>query len=509
MRQATLILALGCLVFAAAGCEGDLACDPPPPPKQAAPAPAPCEPMGDTMAAMYLPTGEKSCSVAHVEKTGPKQVVQGKEFAYYVTVSNPQKKDLHEVKVHEELPSNFNLRGTAPQAKQSGNVLMWDIGTLKAGEAKKMKVVGTAVSTGDMMSCTEVTYKPPQVCLTVNAINPQIQLTKSGPSESILCDAITYKLVAKNVGSGAACDVEITDTLPDGMKTLDGESSRTYRVARLEPGQSKEWTIQTRVSKTGTFVNRAYAKGPSIADASSNQVATTVTTPVLIVTKNAPDVRYVGRPIKYDITVSNNGDAEAKNTVLRETFSKNVQFVSASHDGKVDGSEVMWNLGTIPIGQSKTVELTVKANSTGPVSASAKARAYCGAGEADIATEVKGIPAILLETVDVADPIEVGAKETYVITVTNQGSSVGTNIQIVSMLPAEQKYVSSEGPTEAKVDGKTVTFAPLKTLQPGRQAVWKVHTEGTGEGDSRFRTQLTSDQMTSPAEESESTHIYK
>jgi uncharacterized repeat protein (TIGR01451 family) len=465
--------------------------------------------MGDTMAAMYLPTGDKTCSVAHVEKNGPKQVIQGKEFAYYITVSNPRNQDLHEVRVHEELPANYSLRGTAPKASQSGDTLIWDVGTLKAGEAKKFKVVGTAQRTGNLQSCTEVTYRQQQVCLTVNAINPQIELTKTGPSDSIVCDPLTYKIVAKNVGSGAACDIEIIDDLPEGMKTLQGETSQTYRVARLEPGQSKEWTLQTRVSQTGTYVNRARAEGPSISSTSSNQVSTNVITPVLVVTKDAPQARYVGRPIKYDITVSNNGEAPAKNTVLRETFSKNVQFVSASDNGKVEGSEVMWSLGTLQPGQSKTVELTVKANSTGAVSAQAKARAYCGADEANISTEVEGIPAILLETIDMADPIEVGARETYQITVTNQGSAVDRNVQIVATLPAEQEYISSDGPTKASVSGKTVTFEPLRELQPGRQAVWKVHVKGTGEGDVRFRTQLTSDMMTSPAEETESTHIYK
>jgi uncharacterized repeat protein (TIGR01451 family) len=498
------------MVFAAGCSDEELGCAPPPPRKQQAqPAPQDCEPGGDTMAAMYLPTGEKSCSVAHVEKTGPSQVIQGKEFAYIVTVSNPRKVDLHEVKVHEELPPNFSLKGTAPQAGISGGTLIWDVGTLKAGEAKKFRVVGSTQATGELMSCTEVTYRPPQVCLTVNSINPQIQLTKSGPSESILCDAITYKLVAKNVGSGAACDVEIVDDLPDGMKTLDGETTRTYRIARLEPGQSKEYTIKTRVSKTGQYVNQAHARGPSVGDTSSNQVSTNVTTPVLVVTKDAPDARYLNRPIKYSVTVSNRGQAEAKNTVLRETFNKNVEFVSASHGGKAKGSDVMWTLGTIQPGESKTVELTVKAREKGEVSATAKATAYCGAGEADISTAVAGIPAILLETIDVADPIEVGAKETYVITVTNQGSAVDTNVQIVAMLPAEQEYASSDGPTKAKVEGKTITFEPLKELQPGRQAVWKVHVKGTGTGDVRFRTRLTSDQMTSPAEESESTHIYE
>ena len=45
-------------------------------------------------------------------------------------------------------------------------------------------------------------------------------------------------------------------------------------------------------------------------------------------------------------------------------------------------------------------------------------------------------------------------------------------------------------------------------LDPKAKAVYKVTTKGTKEGDLRFKVELTSDQMTSPASETESTHVY-
>ena len=121
---------------------------------------------------------------------------------------------------------------------------------------------------------------------------------------------------------------------------------------------------------------------------------------------------------------------------------------------------------------------------------------------------VKGIPAILLECVDVSDPIEIGSKETYVITVTNQGTAADTNVVIKCTLPVEQEYISSTADTKVTVDGKVVTFAPLKKLAPKAKAVYRIVTKGVKAGDSRFKVSLTSDQMTSPAEETESTRIF-
>jgi uncharacterized repeat protein (TIGR01451 family) len=122
--------------------------------------------------------------------------------------------------------------------------------------------------------------------------------------------------------------------------------------------------------------------------------------------------------------------------------------------------------------------------------------------------EVKGIPAILLEVIDVEDPIEVGSTITYIITVTNQGSAVGTNIKLACTLPAQQSYASSDGPTQASIDGPSVAFAALPSLAPKAKATFRVVATGTAPGDVRFKVSMTSDQAQTPVEETESTNVY-
>ena len=158
--------------------------------------------------------------------------------------------------------------------------------------------------------------------------------------------------------------------------------------------------------------------------------------------------------------------------------------------------------------RTSKVTVTVVSNQRGIIRNTASARAVCAEAKAEAATTIKGIPAILLEVIDVEDPIEVGTNVTYVITVTNQGSADGTNIIVQCVLPEEQDFVSAQGPTKHTAKEKTLSFAPLPSLDPKAKAIYNMIVKGTKAGDVRFRVTLNSDQIDKPVEETESTHIY-
>ena len=232
--------------------------------------------------------------------------------------------------------------------------------------------------------------------------------------------------------------------------------------------------------------------------------------PVLEVTKTGPELRYIGRSVTYEITVTNTGDAPARETVLVDTLPSGIEFLQASDQGQSSNGKVTWNLGTIQPRAARKVTLSVKPVGRGTIRNTATAKAYCAEGSASIATEIKGIAAILLEVQDVEDPIEVGANETYVIIVSNQGSAEDKNITIECLLPPEMEYVSSVGPTQAKVEGKAVKFPPAPSLGPKDKLTYKVMVKGLRPGDVRFTVVLTSAMLSGPpVQETESTHIYE
>jgi len=142
--------------------------------------------------------------------------------------------------------------------------------------------------------------------------------------------------------------------------------------------------------------------------------------------------------------------------------------------------------------------------------ATATATAYCAETVTDSTkTSINGIAAVRLQVIDLEDPVEVGHTTTYLITVSNEGSAADTNLRIACALDDKLQYVSSAGATAGSIMGKTVSFAPLRNLDPKSKATWRVVVRGAKAGDVRFRVTMHSDQLALPVEHTEATHIYQ
>lgn len=232
--------------------------------------------------------------------------------------------------------------------------------------------------------------------------------------------------------------------------------------------------------------------------------------PVLAIKETAPEKEYIGRPVKYQITVTNTGDTTATDTVVQKKLIDAVKFISASENGTFADNTIKWTLGAIEPQQSKTFEYVIQADNAGTATLASHADARCAKAAAEtVTTQFSGIAAVLLEMVDVIDPILVGQDETYVIRVTNQGTATDTNIRVVAELEDTMQYVSSNGPTNGKLEGKKVIFDALPSLAPKEVATWNVIIKPTAAADARFGVRLQTDQTERPVVKTESTHYYK
>lgn len=453
------------------------------------------------------PTGSRANSVILLERFMPGEVRTGEDFSYQLKLTNLTNAPVEFVRLIETYPPAFSIASIDPQPESNqGGKATWSFRQLEPRESRTFTFRGTGQGTGELRGCAEITFAT-SACSATRLVQPALELTKTAPPEAMICDPIPIEIVVTNTGTGIARDVTVTDTLPAGWQTTDGRDSFVAEVGNLAAGQSRTIKANVRSSRTGEFTNTAMAKeagGLTAQDSST----TIVRQPVLTLSKNGPTFRYLNRPATYELTVRNTGNAPARNTTLVDTLPQGATFVEATDGGRAAGNQVTWNLGTLAPGATKTVGLTLVASRVGHLRNVAQARAYCAEADAEATLEVRGIPAVLLEVVDIADPIEIGRNETYEITVVNQGSAEGTNIVITCTLPAEQEYVSAEGPTKATVSGKQVKFAPLADLPPKAAAKYRVIIKATGAGDVRFKTSLTSDQVDSPVEETESTHQY-
>ncbi|MBL1219139.1 MAG: DUF11 domain-containing protein [Planctomycetes bacterium] len=459
---------------------------------------------------MAYPTGDPRTSAIGIEKGVPREVRLNQPFEYLIRVTNLSSVTLEDVVVTDQLGSNFRLTDSDPDALDGGNgMYSWGIGSLGPREMRVIRVTGLATAEGMVTSCATVTYNS-LLCSSITVVEPQLRLTKSGPAEVLRCDQFAYTYEVTNPGTGMLSDVKITDRLPNGLKTTDGNQTVNINVGQLAPGQTRAFRANVEAAQGGRFASMATATGGGGLEAKSDEVATMAYAPKLEITKTGPEMLFIGRDVTYEITVKNTGDGVARDAVIEDVVPRGAIFVSASDNGTLTGNTVRWNLGNLPAGGSRTVNVRFGTDQIGVIRNEAKAMAYCAeAVSATAQTDYQGIPAILLEVVDATDPIRVGDNVTYVITVTNQGSAVANRVKIICNLEDEMQFVSASGATTATATGSKIEFEPLGSLAAGAEATWRVVVKAVAVGDVRFKTAMTSSIITRPVEETESTNFYR
>ncbi|MFO0837440.1 MAG: hypothetical protein U1D55_02865 [Phycisphaerae bacterium] len=469
--------------------------------------PADTLPLGRTVYA--YPTGDPRTSILLIEHLMPHETRVGREFEYVVKLSNVTRADLKNLTLTMRFPADVEVRGVdVPPTRRGDGGGTWELDVLRAESAASLRFRIAARQVGQVMACATISMQT-ENCAGARVVEPNLKLVKTAPREVMLCDPIPIHFVVTNPGSGVTTNVQIRDQLPEGWLTEDGKTGFVLSAGDLAPGQAREMTVQVKAQRTGDFTNTAVA---TCAEELTSQAsaATRVVRPVLQVTKSAPEVRFIGRPVKFDIVVANTGDGIARDTMLVDQLPSGLTFTEASDNGRFSGGTVTWALGNLSPGERRAVSVSATAREAGNFKNTAVARAYCAEAGAESQMSAKGIPAILLEVIDVDDPVEVGKTTTYEINVLNQGSADGTNIVISCELPAEEEFVTADGPTKGTASIRKCVFDPLPRLAPRASVKYRIQVRGVKEGDARFKVTMSSAELDRDklVEETESTRIY-
>lgn len=456
---------------------------------------------------MSFPTGVQGHDGLLLEKIVPAEVMVGQPFNYEYRVINLTPYPIHQVAVMDRVSGAFKMSESDPKPDNvSDGVATWNIGDMSGRETRTIKVRGTASEEGVVTTCGWATYSP-ILCEPIKVVKADLQLVKEGPAEVIICDPIPYTIRVTNTGSSVLTGVRVSDQMDSGL-SANGSQSASFDVGTLRPGESRQFTVNAQAARTGEFTNVAKATSAQGVTA-EDSVTTVVKAPSLSIACTADEERFVGRPIEVCFTVTNNGNAPSANSVVEVMVPAGASFRGASTGGSLVGNKVVWNLGTIPAEGNKEVCANFVGTEVGRLTFAGTVTGSCAdAAQTSCSTKVSGIPAVLLEVIDIEDPIEVGGNETYEIVVTNQGSAEGTNIKIVCTLEDTQQFISAGGATQAKANGQVIEFAPLPSLAAKQKASWRLVAKAVKAGDVRFSVRMTTDQTERPVEETESTHQY-
>jgi uncharacterized repeat protein (TIGR01451 family) len=408
------------------------------------------------------------------------------------------------VVIADTIPEGSSLVKSDPPAKVTGKSLVWTVDTMDKGSTLNLKVWYRADKEGVLVNCATMAALPRGCAGTVIG-SAKLVVACQLPASVNVGSAFTKTIEVKNTGNAPATDVVVTDTLSGGI-SAEGQNL-TFKVGELAPGEAKQIKLALKATKRGDAGNAVVAKAGNAAQANS-QCAMVVNQPGLDIAKTGTKEQFLGRTASYEIVVSNTGDTDLRNVNVTDTAPAATKIVSAE-GARISGNTATWTLATLKAGAKENLKVALTSMTPGEHCNGVAVKSAEGLSDtAQACTTWKGVPAILIEVVDNPDPISVGDSTTYTIRVTNQGTADDKNVKIVANFDKEINPVSAEGSTKATVDGKQVSCVPVGVLAPKQSVQWTINAKGASTGDHRLKVLLTSDMLTAPVTEEESTHVY-
>jgi uncharacterized repeat protein (TIGR01451 family) len=322
-------------------------------------------PASEITQSLFLPSGDRRSSVLELQSTCPGEVYPANPFEFRIRAINLSgSTTLRDVVVLQELPPYVTLSSTTPTAVSddrpasvAGNVVFgYHLGEIPPGESRE--VTGRAVSPDSGVVGFRLSGEYSSVMdWQAPVVEPRVTVSKTSSSEVLSCEPIEYTVTIKNVGSGIARRLTITEQLPNGL-TSNGIEAFEELVGDLAPGEERVVKYTAEAERPGVFESFVMLHGNGI-EVESNRVTTTVVRPVLALSRTPLPELAEGQEATYTITVANEGNGIARDLLVEETLPTGTSFRAATSGGVLDGDKVRWSSLELAVGATQQFEITV------------------------------------------------------------------------------------------------------------------------------------------------------
>lgn len=422
----------------------------------------------------------------------------GQEISFEITVTNDGPDDATNVEVVDQLLSGFSFVDyNATSGVYDETTGIWQLGALLNGNSATL-VIDVLVNPSGLYTNTsqviasdayDIDSTPAngvsseddldEISVTpVPAIDLSLVKTVDEANPFVGSDVV-FTLTVTNSGPSDATTVQVSDPLPSGFTYVSDDDGLNYNdtnglwnVGSLASGSSATLNIIASVNPTGDYNNVAEIINHDQSDIDSSpnngllveddQDEVSVNPIPLVdvsVTKTVDDLTpNVGDSIVFTITISNDGPSDATNVVVTDILASGYEFDNAvASNGVYDDSNGSWAIGNLANGASENIVITANVLSSGDYTNTAE---LTGLTEADIDSEpanndsteddqqtIEPVPILvsdllLRKSVDILSPL-VGEEVIFNISITNNGPSDVTGVEILDLLPSGYTYISN------------------------------------------------------------------
>jgi len=432
----------------------------------------------------------------------------GQECQCDLVVKNAGKVSARDIAVDAYFPPSVRLTSAEPHPIDKQDHLSWEIKELAAGEEISIHLSMVPSKRGELATTAFVRFTG-SASNVFQVEEPLLAVAAKGPKEVMVGDPASQAITVTNPGTGVAHNVSIEAIIPEGLEHARGEKL-VMDVGSLNPGESRTVRLALAAISGGEHAIHVRAK----ADGGLQQEFTNyinVIAPNVQVAIDGPSLRYMGRNAVYVLTVANDGRADSNNVRVLHRVPEGFKFLRADKGGQYDDATrtISWFVGHLEAGEKMQLKTELTASQIGSflhcVGAVAENGSRC---ESELETQVEGTASLVLEIVDLDDPVEVGTETAYEVRVRNDGTIPAQNVGISCELPAGVELLGAKGPTDYRAENGLMLFKSLDQLDPGKTAIYRVHVRGRVEGSHRFRARLASESIREPLIFEELTKFY-
>lgn len=422
----------------------------------------------------------------------------GEEISFEITVSNTGPDDATNVVVTDLIPTGFDfVLYSSTVGIYNDTTGEWQVGTVTGGTSETLIIDVLVNPTGNYTNTAQITASDAfdidstpsngipgeddqdDVTITPTAL-VDLSLAKSVDNANPIVNTnIVFTLTVSNAGPSDATNVAVTDLLPTGFAYVSDDGGGNYddvtgvwTVGAVNNGNTASLNITATVNPTGNYTNIAEITAQDQADSDSapnngiaaedDQDQAVVNAQPLVdisVTKTADDLTpNVGDQIVFTITVQNDGPNDATNVVVTDFLASGYGFVSAvPSNGVYEPLNGSWTVGNLANGASETLVITADVLASGDYTNIAE---LTGLTETDVDSvpannddteddqqTVEPVPIlvsdlVLRKSVNILSPL-VGEEVIFNISITNDGPSDVTGVEVLDQLPSGYTYVSN------------------------------------------------------------------
>lgn len=344
-----------------------------------------------------------SADIGVVKTSMPNPASPGAPITYTLTVTNLGPSDAQSVLVTDAVASSldnpkYSLDGGITWQPWVGSL---NIGTLPANKSQVIEITGIlkAAVTGNLTNTVEVSSPTPDPnpannTATIRTLVNKVELIKtSNVIGAVVGDTISYTLKVVNSGEVTAENMVVKDPLTAGLVydnnlkvngiPTAGNITTGISIGNVAAGQMVLITFNAKVTSVPQdkelenqgSASYVYRKDPAAAPidavALSNINKVTVYSPKLDMTKvsSTPSV-VIGENFVYTIQVTNSGDITLNNVIVVDDLPASFIVQGITVDGVAINGDIRagLNIGTLGIGQTKTLKVTIKVADTATIS---------------------------------------------------------------------------------------------------------------------------------------------